>query len=74
MHCLSASNYPADSGSLNLRTISDMRKKFKCEIGFSDHSIGFNAAIGAVHHGASFIEKHICLNKKQALTKIFLGG
>tara|TARA_Y100000816_G_C26068452_1_gene561685 strand:+ start:211 stop:1254 length:1044 start_codon:yes stop_codon:yes gene_type:complete len=65
------SNYPADSSSLNLRTISDMRKKFKCEIGFSDHSIGFNAAIGAVHHGASFIEKHICLNKKIGIDSKF---
>ena len=40
-----------------------MRKKFKCEIGYSDHSLGYTAAIGSIHYGASFIEKHICLNK-----------
>ena len=40
-----------------------MRKNFKCEIGYSDHSLGYTAAIGSIHYGASFIEKHICLNK-----------
>ena len=46
---------------MKLQTIKDMRDRFNCEVGFSDHTIGFNAAIGAVHYGASFIEKHICL-------------
>ena len=65
------SSYPAISNDLNLNTISDMRKKFKCEIGYSDHTIGFNAAIGAIHHGASFIEKHVCLNKKIGIDSKF---
>ena len=57
------SSYPANLNSLNLLTIEDMRKNFKCEIGYSDHSIGFNAAIGSIYLGASFVEKHICLKK-----------
>ena len=57
------SSYPAKLESLNLSLISDMKKKFKCEIGYSDHSLGYTAAIGSIHYGASFIEKHICLNK-----------
>ena len=65
------SSYPARNIDLNLRTIKDMRKKFKCEVGFSDHSLGFNAAIGAVHQGASFIEKHICLSKKIGIDSQF---
>jgi pseudaminic acid synthase len=65
------SSYPAISDDLNLTTIGDMRKKFKCEIGYSDHSIGFNAAIGAIHQGASFIEKHVCLNKKIGIDSKF---
>ncbi len=65
------SSYPAISNDLNLNTISDMRKKFKCEVGYSDHTIGFNAAIGAIHHGASFIEKHVCLNKKIGIDSKF---
>ena len=48
-----------------------MRKKFNCEIGYSDHSIGYNAAIGAVHQGASFIEKHVCLDKKIGIDSKF---
>ena len=34
--------------------------------------MGFNASIGAIHQGASFIEKHICLNKKIGIDSIFL--
>ncbi len=65
------SSYPAKSTDLNLSTIGDMRKRFNCEIGFSDHSLGFNASIGAIHQGASFIEKHICLNKKLGIDSKF---
>tara|TARA_Y100000996_G_C22551455_1_gene653825 strand:- start:10 stop:1053 length:1044 start_codon:yes stop_codon:yes gene_type:complete len=65
------SSYPAKNADLNLSTIKDMRKKFNCEIGFSDHSLGFNASIGAIHQGASFIEKHVCLNKKIGIDSKF---
>ncbi len=65
------SSYPASSKDLNLSTISDMRKKYKCEVGYSDHSIGSNAAIGAVHNGATVIEKHICLNKNIGIDSKF---
>jgi len=65
------SSYPAKNTDLNLSTIKDMKKKFNCEIGFSDHSLGFNASIGAIHQGASFIEKHVCLNKKIGIDSKF---
>ena len=52
------SSYPAKSFDLNLRTILNMKKKFNCEIGFSDHTIGISAALGAVALGATIIEKH----------------
>ena len=58
------SSYPAELKNLNLSLILDMKKRFKCEIGYSDHTIGFTAAIGSIHYGASFVEKHVCLNKK----------
>ncbi len=69
LKCTSA--YPANSENLNLSTIKDMRERFNCEIGYSDHSIGFNASIGAIHFGASFIEKHICLNNKTGIDSKF---
>jgi len=54
------SSYPAKLEDLNIKTIRDMKNKLKCEIGYSDHSIGNIAANTAIHYGASFIEKHIC--------------
>lgn len=65
------SSYPASIKDLNLSTITDMKKRFKCEIGYSDHSIGFTAAIGAINQGATFIEKHICLKKNIGIDSKF---
>ena len=31
--------------------------------------IGFNAVIGSIHQGASFVEKHICLKKNRYWSK-----
>ena len=44
-----------------------MKKKFKCEIGFSDHSKDFKIPSLAAALGAVLIEKHICLKKVKAL-------
>jgi len=65
------STYPANSADLNLSTISDMISRYKCEVGFSDHSLGLSSAIGSIHQGASFIEKHICLNNKLGIDAKF---
>ena len=66
------SSYPAQLKDLNIKTISDMKNKFDCEIGYSDHSIGYTAANGAIHYGASFIEKHICLDNERIDAKFSL--
>ena len=63
--------YPAKTKYLNLITIKDMIKKFNCEIGYSDHSIGYTAGIGAIFFGASYIEKHVCLNNKIGIDSKF---
>lgn len=57
------SNYPATPQNSNLRTIPNMRETFGCEIGLSDHTMGVGAAIAAVAHGASVIEKHFTLSR-----------
>lgn len=57
------SSYPANPSDLNLKTIENLKKIFKCEIGFSDHSLGIGAAISAVALGACIIEKHFTLKK-----------
>ena len=65
------SSYPAELKDLNLNTIYYLKNKFKCPIGFSDHSIGEIASINAISKGASIIEKHICLNKKTGIDSDF---
>jgi N-acetylneuraminate synthase len=65
------SSYPALNKNLNLKTIEKMKNKFNCEIGFSDHTLGFTASTASIQHGASFIEKHICLDNKTGLDAKF---
>lgn len=62
LHC--TSEYPASDKSLNLNYLKTLMKKFSCPIGYSDHSIGNEAAIASVSLGSKIIEKHITLDKK----------
>jgi pseudaminic acid synthase len=58
------SSYPADPSDMNLLTLPDMKKKFSSVVGFSDHSMGSEAAISAVALGAKIVEKHFILDRK----------
>ena len=62
LHCIS--NYPAEVNSINIRYLLKLKKKFKCKIGYSDHSLSLNSSLVAVSLGATVIEKHVTLNKK----------
>ena len=62
MQC--GSMYPLPSKHVNLRVLQEYKKKYKCEIGFSDHTIGYDAAICASILGSTFFEKHFTLNKR----------
>ena len=62
LHC--STEYPAEQKNLNLLSIPFMKKKFKTNIGYSDHSLGLQASFTAVALGAKVIEKHFTLNKK----------
>jgi len=62
LQCNSA--YPTPIKDLNLNVIKTYKKKFNCETGLSDHSLGITAPIAAVALGASVIEKHFTLNRK----------
>lgn len=61
LHCLTA--YPARIEELNLRAIETLKREFNVPVGFSDHTIGFDAAIAAAALGAQIIEKHFTLDK-----------
>ncbi|MGE5468482.1 MAG: pseudaminic acid synthase [Ignavibacteria bacterium] len=58
------SSYPASPHNSNLRTIPHLRELFGCEVGLSDHTMGVGAAVAAVALGASVIEKHFTLDRK----------
>ncbi|VAW71374.1 N-acetylneuraminate synthase [hydrothermal vent metagenome] len=58
------STYPASPENSNLLTIPHMRELFGCEVGLSDHTMGIGASVAAVAHGATVIEKHFTLSRK----------
>lgn len=61
LKCTSA--YPAPLEDINLKTIPNMIKRFKCIVGLSDHTLGISAPIAAVAIGAKIIEKHFILDR-----------
>ncbi len=61
LHC--TSNYPCSLKSINLNVIKSLRKKFNCNIGYSDHSSNSETSVAAVALGCKVIEKHFTLNK-----------
>lgn len=62
LHCTSL--YPTKIYDVNLNNIKFLYEKFKgYKIGFSDHTLGNDAAIAAIALGAIIIEKHFTLDK-----------
>jgi pseudaminic acid synthase len=55
------STYPASPEHTNLATIPDLRARFGCEVGLSDHTMGTAVAVAAVALGATVLEKHLTL-------------
>ena len=61
LHCVS--NYPCSKDSLNLRVITELQKRYRVPIGFSDHSIDEKAAAIAYTLGCRVFEKHFTFDK-----------
>tara|TARA_R110002096_G_scaffold94635_6_gene212917 strand:- start:14280 stop:15152 length:873 start_codon:yes stop_codon:yes gene_type:complete len=59
----STSSYPCESNQLNLRMITTLKNKYKNIIGYSGHEKGLQTTLAAVALGASFIERHITLDR-----------
>ena len=64
LHC--TTDYPAVMGDVNLQAMVTMRDAFGVEVGYSDHTLGYEVAVAAVALGAVVIEKHLTLDRKSA--------
>jgi N-acetylneuraminate synthase len=57
------STYPAEPAELNLRAIQTFSEKYDVPVGYSGHERGLQVTIAAVALGATFIERHITLDR-----------
>jgi sialic acid synthase SpsE len=57
------STYPAEASELNLRALQTFAEKYKVPVGYSGHERGLQVTIAAVALGATFIERHITLDR-----------
>lgn len=57
------SQYPADLENSNLLSIPFLANRYKIDIGYSDHTLGFEAALTSISLGAKIIEKHFTVDK-----------
>lgn len=62
LHCVS--NYPAEASTANLRAMATMEAAFGVPVGYSDHTLGSEAALAAVALGARVIEKHFTIDRR----------
>jgi N-acetylneuraminate synthase/N,N'-diacetyllegionaminate synthase len=61
LHC--TTNYPVSMDEVNLQAMCTLKNAFKCQVGYSDHTMGIEIPIAAVALGAIIIEKHFTLNR-----------
>ncbi len=63
LHCISS--YPTPLSEANINAIKILRDEFNVQIGLSDHTIGNLSSIVATGLGATVIEKHFTLSRKE---------
>jgi N,N'-diacetyllegionaminate synthase len=64
LQCTSA--YPAPPEEANLAAIRLLADRLGCTAGYSDHTLGIEAAVAAVAAGARILEKHLTLDKERS--------
>jgi len=60
LHCVCS--YPVPDNEANLGALLELKRKFDCTIGYSDHVMGNTAALLSVALGARIVEKHFTLD------------
>ncbi len=63
LKCTSA--YPAPDTYVNLKMIRELKKRFGCLIGLSDHTLGTSVSLASVGLGAVMIERHLTLRRSE---------
>jgi pseudaminic acid synthase len=63
LKCTSA--YPAPASQSNLRTLPELRRRFRCHVGISDHTLGLDVSLAAIPLGTEVIERHVTLSRKE---------
>jgi len=61
MQC--SSTYPCPPNQVGLNVIAEISQRYRCNVGFSDHTLGIAAPIAAAALGATIIEKHFTFSK-----------
>jgi len=61
MHCIST--YPMKPEDANLVTINNLKKEYKCDVGYSGHENGVLISLVATSFGISSLERHITLDR-----------
>ena len=61
LHCIST--YPAKDKDLNLKCITNLKKRYKCRVGYSGHENSVSPSLVAYLLGAEVIERHITLDR-----------
>ena len=69
LHCVSL--YPTRINDVNLQRIEKLQKRYKCKIGYSDHTKSISAAISSTFFGSIFLEKHFCDTKIKGVDNDF---
>ena len=65
------SSYPAPINEQNIKSILEIKKKFKTLSGLSDHTKGYVAPVSAVVMGAKLIEKHFNILNNKTVDSFF---
>jgi N-acetylneuraminate synthase len=55
--------YPCRPDELNLRMIETLKSRYDRPTGYSGHEVGLQTTLAAVTLGASFVERHITLDR-----------
>ena len=62
LHC--NSSYPTPLKDVNLNVLREIKKKYKYNVGYSDHTLSLAVPVSSVALGASIIEKHFTISRK----------